>query len=126
MDKKRDAHMRVNTSSQSDKLYIKDSNINMDKKRDTSMRANTSSNVNKNTSSSKVTNIDYLQSNKMPIKDSNINMDKKSKQMAKVRELISGWIASARQYDPIARSILMHPEMIKTFVQISINNPVTT
>jgi hypothetical protein len=88
----------------------------MDKKRD-SMRASTSSN--------RTTNSIYSKSNKMPIKDSNINMDKKSKQMDRVKELTSEWIANTRQYDPIVRSILMHPELIKTFVQASMNIPVT-
>ena len=85
--------------------------------RDTYMRANTSSN--------RIRNIDYLQSNKMPIKDSNINMDKKTKPMNKAAVLMSEWITNAQQYEPYARSMLMHPEIINTYVQLSLNKPVT-
>jgi hypothetical protein len=52
-------------------------------------------------------------------------MDKKSKSMDRVKVLIKDWIDNSKHYDPHVRNILMHPEMIKTYVQISMNNPVT-
>ena len=91
--------------------------------RDASMRRNTS--VKRPVRQAGVSNIDYLQSNKMPIKDSNINMDKKTKPMNKAAVLMSEWITNAQQYEPYARSMLMHPEIINTYVQLSLNKPVT-
>ena len=92
--------------------------------RDTSTRVNTSANSTGQAGSPGISNINYLQSKKMPIKDSNINMDKKTRPMDKAKVLISEWIANSKQYDPYVRSMLMHPEIIKAYVQHSLNIPV--
>ena len=100
----------------------------MNKTRDTSTRRNTS--VKRLVRQAGVSNIDYLQSNKINkkshIKDSNINMNKKAKPMDKAKVLIPDWIANSRQYDPYVRSMLMHPDIIKAYVQLSLNIPVTS
>ena len=101
----------------------------MDKTRDASMRRNTSMKRPTRQASSSG-NIDYLLFNKMDkkshIKHSNINMNKKAKPMDKAKVLIQDWIANSRQYDPHVRSMLMHPDIIKAYVQHSLNIPVTS